>query len=43
MILGCFHHVIRTVFESISEVQVALDIKMTSAGELGVSAEEPFS
>jgi hypothetical protein len=42
MILGCFHHVIRAVFESFSEVQVGLDIRMTCAEEQAASAVGQF-
>jgi hypothetical protein len=43
MILDCYHCVIRVVSESISEVPVGLDIRMTCAEERAVSAVEPFS
>jgi hypothetical protein len=42
MILGCFHRVIRVAFESISGVQVGLDIKMTFAEERAASAVGQF-
>jgi hypothetical protein len=43
MILDCYHRAIRVVSESISEVPVGLDIRMTYAEEWAVSAVEPFS